>query len=130
MARARLLDVPRDEPGQAEAAGALRLDLQPQLRRPPGLQGPHPSGLPPDGRRRRHRRSLRRHPRVELKPSEWAGRQAPSLDDFEQLAIAALESLPQPFRELTRDVRCYVSEFAETEILDDLGIESEFDLMG
>jgi predicted Zn-dependent protease with MMP-like domain len=67
---------------------------------------------------------------VELKPNEWAGRQAPSLDDFEQLAIAALESLPQPFRDLTRDVRCYVSEFAETEILDELGIESEFDLMG
>lgn len=67
---------------------------------------------------------------MELKPNEWAGRQAPSLDDFEQLAIAALESLPQPFRDLTRDVRCYVGEFAEIEILDELGIESEFDLMG
>ncbi len=32
---------------------ALRLDLEPQLRRPPGLQGPHPSGVPRDGRRRR-----------------------------------------------------------------------------
>ena len=60
----------------------------------------------------------------------WTNLQAPSLDDFEQLATAALESLPNPFRDLTRDVRCYVSEFAEEDVLDELGIESEFDLMG
>ncbi len=64
---------------------------------------------------------------MELKANEWAGRQAPSLDDFEQLAVAALETLPQPFRDLTRDVRCYVTDFAEDDVL---GIESEFDLMG
>ena len=29
-------------PDKLEAGRALRLDLQPQLRRPPGLQGPHP----------------------------------------------------------------------------------------
>ena len=37
LARAGLLDVPRDEPGQARAGRALRLDLEPQLRGPPGL---------------------------------------------------------------------------------------------
>jgi predicted Zn-dependent protease with MMP-like domain len=62
--------------------------------------------------------------------SEWADRQAPSLDEFEELAVAALESLPQPFRDLVRDVRCYVADFPEDDVLDDLGIESEFDLMG
>src|SRR3546814_5465284 len=36
MARAGLLDVPRDEPRQGAAAGALRLYLQPQFRRPAG----------------------------------------------------------------------------------------------
>ena len=45
MARAGLLDVPGHEPRQAGAAGALRLDLEPQFRGPPGLQGPHASGL-------------------------------------------------------------------------------------
>jgi predicted Zn-dependent protease with MMP-like domain len=67
---------------------------------------------------------------VELKSNEWAGRQAPSLDDFEALATAALETLPQPFRDLCKDVRCYVADFGENDVLDELGIESEFDLMG
>ena len=44
-----LLDVPRDESRQARAGRALRLDLEPQLRGPPGLQGPHPPGLPGNG---------------------------------------------------------------------------------
>ncbi len=59
VARARLLDVPRDEPGQARARRALRLDLEPQLRRPPGLQGPHAPGVAGDGGRRRDRGPLR-----------------------------------------------------------------------
>ena len=42
MARARLLDVPGDEPRQARAGRALRLDLEPQFRGPPGLQGAAP----------------------------------------------------------------------------------------
>ena len=62
--------------------------------------------------------------------TDWSNAQAPSLDEFEELATAALESLPQPFRDLVRDVRCYVAEFAEEDVLDELGIESEFDLMG
>ena len=45
LARAGLLDVPRHEPGQAQAGRTLRLHLQPQLRRPPGLQGPHALGI-------------------------------------------------------------------------------------
>ena len=49
VARARLLDVPCDEPRQARARRALRLDLEPQFRGPPGLQGPHPSGVAGDG---------------------------------------------------------------------------------
>jgi hypothetical protein len=52
MARAGLLDVPCDESRQAGAGRALRLDLEPQLRRPSGLQGPHASRLAGDGRSR------------------------------------------------------------------------------
>jgi hypothetical protein len=66
MARAGLLDVPCHEPRPAQAGRALRLDLEPQLRRPPGLQGPHPPGLAGHGRRRGDRRALRRYPRVEI----------------------------------------------------------------
>ena len=64
MARAGLLDVPCDEPRQAGAGRALRLDLEPQFRRPPGLQGPHASGVAGDGGGGGDRRPLRRHPRV------------------------------------------------------------------
>lgn len=61
---------------------------------------------------------------------DWTNAQAPSLDDIEAMATAALESLPQPFRDLCRDVTCIVQEFPDEETLDELGIESEFDLMG
>ena len=42
----RLLDVPGHEPGHAGARRALRLDLQPQLRGPPGQGRAHPPGSP------------------------------------------------------------------------------------
>src|SRR3569833_224615 len=112
-----MLDVPCDEPRQAEAAGALRLDQQPQLRGPPGLQGPDASGFAADGRGRGYRRPHRRHPRRQVSGKEWAERQATSLDEFEELAAAALESLPQPFRDLVKDVRCYVTDFVENEVV-------------
>ena len=66
MARARLLDVPRHESRQAQSRRALRLDLEPQLRRPPGLQGPHPPGVAGHGRRRGDRGAFRRCARVEV----------------------------------------------------------------
>ena len=53
-------------PGQAQAGRALRLDLEPQLRRPPGLQGPHASGVARDGGGRRDRRTFRRRAGVEV----------------------------------------------------------------
>ena len=68
MARAGLLDVPGHEPRQAGAGRALRLDLEPQLRRPPGLQGPHPSGVAGHGGGGGDRRALRRHPGLALRP--------------------------------------------------------------
>jgi predicted Zn-dependent protease with MMP-like domain len=62
--------------------------------------------------------------------ADWSERLAPSLDDIEALAKAALEALPEPFRGLVRDVDCLVAEFAEEDVLDDLGIEDPFELMG
>ncbi|MHB1101994.1 MAG: metallopeptidase family protein [Devosia sp.] len=46
------------------------------------------------------------------------------------MARAALERLPEPFKGLVAGVPCAVAEFADDETLDELGIESEFDLMG
>src|ERR1700737_3488315 len=61
MARAGLFDVPCDEPRQAQAGRALRLDLEPQFRGPPGLQGPHPPGLAGNGGGGRNRRAFCRY---------------------------------------------------------------------
>ena len=47
-------------PDKLEPGGALRLDLEPQFRGPPGFQGPHPPGLAGHGGRRRDRRAFRR----------------------------------------------------------------------
>jgi predicted Zn-dependent protease with MMP-like domain len=63
-------------------------------------------------------------------PLDWSGRFAPSLDEFETLARAALDHLPEPFRGLTCDVVCVVAEFPEDDVLDELGIDDPFDLMG
>ena len=63
LAQRRLLDVPRHEPGHAEPGRALRLDLEPQFRGPPGQGRANPPGEPEDGRRGRHRGPLRRHQR-------------------------------------------------------------------
>ena len=60
----------------------------------------------------------------------WAATQAPSLDDIEALAAEAFAALPAEFRALTGEVQIRVSEFAEDDVLDDLGLESEFDLLG
>ena len=60
MARAGLLDVPRDERRPARARRALRVDVEPQFRRPPGRRRPHASRQPGDGGRGGDRRAFRR----------------------------------------------------------------------
>jgi predicted Zn-dependent protease with MMP-like domain len=61
---------------------------------------------------------------------DWSGATAPSLDDFARLAQAAFDALPQPFRRLAGEVVIRVADFAEKEVLDDLGIEDAFELTG
>ena len=55
---------------------------------------------------------------------------APTLADFERLARVALDGLPADFRALTGDVIIRVADFPEDEVLDEMGLESPFDLMG
>ncbi len=59
VARAGLFHVPGHEPRQAGRRRALRLDLEPQLRGPPGPRWAHPPRLPRGRRRHRGRGDLR-----------------------------------------------------------------------
>jgi predicted Zn-dependent protease with MMP-like domain len=61
---------------------------------------------------------------------DWASLEAPSLDEFEVIAKAAFELLPEPFKGMTQGVPCVVTDFPDEETLDELGAESEFDLLG
>ena len=54
----------------------------------------------------------------------------PSLDDIEAMARAALETLPAEFTRFLGDILFRVDEFPEDEVLEELGLESPFELMG
>lgn len=55
---------------------------------------------------------------------------APSLDDLTLLADEAFRSLPAEFRNLCSDLVVRVEDFADAEVLDELGCESDYDLLG
>jgi len=63
-------------------------------------------------------------------PPISANAQAPSLDDIEAIARDAFAALPEHFRALTGEVLIRVTDFPEEDVLRDLGIESEFDILG
>ncbi len=65
-----------------------------------------------------------------MKPAQWAGATAPTLADIEVLAASAWERLPEEFRAKAADVLIRVEDFATDEVLESLGIESPFDLLG
>jgi predicted Zn-dependent protease with MMP-like domain len=62
--------------------------------------------------------------------TDWSALQAPSLDEFEVLATAALETLPEPFRGLVAGVPCVVTDFPDEETIEEMALESEFDILG
>lgn len=55
---------------------------------------------------------------------------APSLDDFAALAERSFSDLPEPFRGLTAEAQIRVLDFAEDEVLDEMGIQDAFELTG
>ena len=63
-------------------------------------------------------------------PHYQRGAKAPSLDDFETMAEEAYRHLPEEFRSLCSDVIIRVTEYPTDEVLDDMGIESELELLG
>lgn len=62
--------------------------------------------------------------------SPWTHLPSPSLDEFAAMAEQALATLRQPFRGLVGDVAFRIEDFADEEVLDDLGLEDPFDLTG
>jgi len=63
-------------------------------------------------------------------PLAWRPVKAPSLLDLEILARQVYAGLPDRFRALCEDLVIQVEDFASDEVLDDMEIESPFDLMG
>ncbi len=62
--------------------------------------------------------------------TDWSRLEAPSLAEFESIADHAYQRLPGRFRTLTGELLIRVEDFATDEVLDSLGIESPFDLLG
>ena len=60
----------------------------------------------------------------------WTSAKAPSLAEMETLARDVLARLPKTFRDLCEGVIVRVEDFPTEEILDEMGAESEFDLLG
>src|SRR4051794_9587956 len=62
-------------------------------------------------------------------PDSRQGR-APSLDEIEILARDALQRLPEHFRQCCTDLVIRVADFPSDDVLNSMGLESEFDLLG
>jgi predicted Zn-dependent protease with MMP-like domain len=63
-------------------------------------------------------------------PLAWRTVKAPSLAELEALAEEAFRRLPQKFRALCEGLVIRVEAFPTEEVLEELGAESEFDVLG
>ena len=59
-----------------------------------------------------------------------ADAKAPSLDDFADIARGAFDALPDTFRGMAGEAVIRIADFAEADVLRDLGIEDAFELTG
>ncbi|MEP7452615.1 metallopeptidase family protein [Phyllobacterium sp. SB3] len=62
--------------------------------------------------------------------ADWTNRVSPSIAEIESLAIEAYAHLPETFRSLCGEITMQISEFPDDQIIEDMGLESPFDLMG
>lgn len=54
----------------------------------------------------------------------------PTLADIDALAQAAVERLPDQFRRFLTDVLLRVEDFPDADVMAEMGLESEFDILG
>src|SRR5687767_11689493 len=83
-----------------------------------------PARLPLGGRR------LYFSARMTTTRASWDDRQAPTLDDLEQLAREAFAALPESFRALAGEVTFAVAEFPDEDVVGEMELESPFDILG
>lgn len=62
--------------------------------------------------------------------NDWARIQAPSLEDFQDMADAAYAALPDEFRALCDGLIIHIEDFPDKETFEDMECESDFDLLG
>jgi predicted Zn-dependent protease with MMP-like domain len=60
----------------------------------------------------------------------WSVLLAPSLDDIEAIARVEFDRLPEKFRDLCDGVLFAVQDFPDEDVMDEMGVETEFDLLG
>jgi predicted Zn-dependent protease with MMP-like domain len=63
-------------------------------------------------------------------PMAWRPLKAPTLTEFEVIATEAFRRLPPRFRERCEGVVVRVEDYPTNEVLEQMGIESELDLLG
>jgi predicted Zn-dependent protease with MMP-like domain len=63
-------------------------------------------------------------------PPVWPNSKAPSLEEFEVFAVEAFRRLPKEFRALCADLVIKIDDFPTDEVLDKMGLRSEFDILG
>ncbi|AMN38926.1 metallopeptidase family protein [Rhodoplanes sp. Z2-YC6860] len=63
-------------------------------------------------------------------PLAWRPLKAPSLAEFEAIALEAFQLLPKEFRDRCEGVVIQIDDYPTEEVLDAMGIQSELDLMG
>ncbi|MFD2238235.1 metallopeptidase family protein [Aureimonas populi] len=61
---------------------------------------------------------------------DWGARMAPSLEEFESLALEAYAALPDEFRALSGEIRFLIADFPEDAVVEEMGLESPFDILG
>lgn len=63
-------------------------------------------------------------------PMAWRPLKAPALTEFEVIATEAYRRLPPRFRDRCEGVVVRVEDYPTSEVLEQMGIESELDLLG
>ena len=61
---------------------------------------------------------------------DFTARRAPTLADFELIAVEALKRLPEEFRRLAGEVQLRVAEFPDDDVLEEMRAQTEFDILG
>ena len=64
------------------------------------------------------------------KTRTWHDQLSPSIDELELLALETYAHLPEEFRKLTGEIVILIADFPTDEIMDDLSLETPFDLLG